>query len=204
MAQSRRHLALFLLLAIVNITLCYLVIGLDMDFIYAENSWMENIQAIILIICSCVFAYRAFQFSDRHKYIAFLFAILCFTFAFREVDIDRLDMPKWLIFMLAEEGRGFFFLVAFFFLGMILKDSKHYFRNLKVYVKSTLALYITVSALCLILLSEAFDKKILNITYRVFFEELSELVAYCLLLATALDLKRCLNTITRTLSHKQR
>ena len=175
--------------------LSYLVIGLGMDFIYKENNWMENIQAAVLVVCCAVFAYQSFQFYDRHRHIALFLSILCFIFAFREVDADKLDWPTWLVFLLAEKGRAIFFIIAFVYLGLILREARYYFANLRAYMTTSLVVYVFIAAFFLIVLSSAFDKKVIKISYWIFFEELSELVAYCLLFVASLDIVRALNRV---------
>jgi len=123
---DRRNLIVLSVLLSGNLVLWYLAIGRGMDFIYEENSWMENIQAGVLLVSCVVFAFAGFALRGKHRALALFLAVLCFIFSFREVDVDELGVSTWLIFLLAEEGRAIFFLVALVLLVLMLKDAEYY------------------------------------------------------------------------------
>ena len=120
---DRRNLIVLSVLLSGNLVLWYLAIGRGMDFIYEENSWMENIQAGVLLVSCVAFAFAGFALREKHRVVALFLAVLCFIFSFREVDVDELGVSTWLIFLLAEEGRAIFFLVALVLLILMLKDA---------------------------------------------------------------------------------
>ena len=53
---DRRNLIVLSVLLSGNLVLWYLAIGRGMDFIYEENSWMENIHAGVLLVSCVLFA----------------------------------------------------------------------------------------------------------------------------------------------------
>ena len=192
---DRRNLIVLSVLLSGNLGLWYLAIGRGMDFIYEENSWMENIQAGVLLVSCVVFAFAGFALRGKHRALALFLAVLCFIFSFREVDVDELGVSTWLIFLLAEEGRAIFFLVALFLLVLMLKDAKYYLDNRRLYLRSPLGIHLVQAAILLVVLSRAFEKDLFGFRHHVFYEELSELLAYCLLFATSLDLVKVLSGI---------
>ncbi|HJM65244.1 MAG: hypothetical protein CMN05_11495 [Roseibacillus sp.] len=194
---DRRNLIVLSVLLSGNLVLWYLAIGRGMDFIYEENSWMENIQAGVLLVSCVAFAFAGFALREKHRVVALFLAVLCFIFSFREVDVDELGVSTWLIFLLAEEGRAIFFLVALVLLVLMLKDAKYYLGNRRLYLRSSLGIHLVQAAILLIVLSSAFEKDLFGFRDHVFHEELSELLAYCLLFAASLDLVKALREIER-------
>jgi hypothetical protein len=192
---DRRNLIVLSVLLSGNLVLWYLAIGRGMDFIYEENSWMENIQAGVLLVSCVVFASAGFALREKHRALALFLAVLCFIFSFREVDVDELEVSTWLIFLLAEEGRAIFFLVALVLLVLLLKDAKYYLANRMLYLRSSLGIHLVQAAILLVALSRAFEKDLFGFRHHVFYEELSELLAYCLLFAASLDLVKALRGI---------
>ncbi len=192
---DRRNLIVLSVLLSGNLVLWYLAIGRGMDFIYEENSWMENIQVGVLLVSCVVFASAGFALREKHRALALFLAVLCFIFSFREVDVDELEVSTWLIFLLAEEGRAIFFLVALVLLVLLLKDAKYYLANRMLYLRSSLGIHLVQAAILLVALSRAFEKDLFGFRHHVFYEELSELLAYCLLFAASLDLVKALRVI---------
>ena len=192
---DRRNLIVLSVLLSGNLVLWYLAIGRGMDFIYEENSWMENIQAGVLLVSCVVFASAGFALRVKHRALALFLAVLCFIFSFREVDVDELEVSTWLIFLLAEEGRAIFFVMALALLALLLKDAKYYLANRMLYLRSSLGIHLVQAAILLVALSRAFEKDLFGFRHHVFYEELSELLAYCLLFAASLDLVKALSGI---------
>lgn len=195
MFLDRRNMFILSLLLLVNLLFWYLAVGRGMAFIYEENSWIENIQAGLLLGSAVIFASSAFSHEARARVLALLLALLCFIFSFREVDVDELDVPAWLIFLLAEEGRAIFFIMALGLLLLLLRHATYYLANRMRYLRSSLGIYFLLAAILLVVLSGAFEKDLFGSRYHVFYEELSELLAYCMLFAASLDLPRALRRI---------
>lgn len=183
------------LVLIANLLFWYLAIGQEMSFLYEENSWMENIQVGLLLGSSLMFASSALSKEVSARVLALFLALLCFIFSFREVDVDELAVPTWVIFLLAEEGRAIFFGMALVLLALLVRHASYYLAHGIRYLRSSLGIYCLMAAILLVVLSGAFEKDLFGSRYHVFYEELSELLAYCMLLAAALDLPRALRGI---------
>ena len=85
-------------------------------------------------------------------------------------------------------------------LSKLLRNFRHYREDLSLYLRASLGIYLLKAAFLLIVLSSVFEKNILGSSYHVFAEELSEFLAYGLLLLTSLDLVRALNGIAHKVS----
>ena len=197
---DRRNARALLVLLAVTLLLTYLVVGRGMDIIYQENNWLENLQVAVLLISCLVFALAGLTLRSRDRALALFLAILCFIFSFREVDVDELRVPGWLIFLLAEEGRAVFFVVALIPLLRLLRSLRHYRDHWAHYMRASLGVYLLKAAFLLIVLSSAFEKNIFGDSYHVFAEELAEFVAYCLMLLASLDLVRALGRVAQEVS----
>ena len=98
-------------------------------------------------------------------------------------------------FLLAEEGRAIFFVMALGLLLLLLRHATYYLANRMRYLRSSLGIYFLLAAILLVVLSGAFEKDLFGSRYHVFYEARSELLAYCMLFAASLDLPRALRRI---------
>jgi len=197
---DRRNSRALLLLLALSLVLSYLAVCREIGMIYEENNWLENMQVVILLISCLTFALAGSALRSRDRALALFLSTLCFIFSFREVDVDELQVPGWLIFLLAEEGRAVFFVIALIPLSKLLRNFRHYREHLSLYLRASLGIYLLKAAFLLIVLSSVFEKNIFGSSYHVFAEELSEFLAYGLLLLTSLDLVRALNGIAHKVS----
>ncbi len=110
----------------------------------------------------------------------------CFIFVFREVDVDKFDVPQFIIFLLAEEGRVIFFVAYFALIAMLAKEYHHYWSYKDIYLRSNFFMYLSIAAFLLLVFSHAFDRKWVVVEHQAFYEELSEISAYYMLLVAAL------------------
>ena len=197
---DRRNSRALLMLLALSLVLSYLAVCRGVDMIYEENNWMENTQVVILLISCLTFALAASVLRSRDRALALFLSVLCFIFSFREVDVDELQVAGWLIFLLADEGRAVFFVVALIPLVGLLRNFRHFREHLGLYLRSSIGIYLLKAAFLLIVLSGAFEKNIFGSSFHVFAEELSEFLAYGLLFLTSLDLVRALGEIERKVS----
>ena len=157
----------------------------DSQSIYKENGLMENLQACCLVISCLLFFVAGLRLQPTLRYVVFFFSWLSFAFLLRELDIEKLNVPEIVILFGAGKGRAVFLIPLFVLMFFILKNSKHYFKNLTVYIGSAMGIYIVFAALLLIA-GWPLDKAAFDIPYRVFFEEVFELAGYYFLTIAAL------------------
>ena len=182
---------------LIDLVLVYLVIFQHAESLYRENSWVENMQVGFLAIGCLLYFVSAMRLNGDHRIVCLFFSMLSFIFMFREVDVDKLDVPRVVIFMLAEQGRAFFFLILLGLLFYELRKFSYYWRNRRYYLSSSIFIFIATAALLLIIFSTAFDQKLIRVEHRIFYEELSEMTAYLMMLGAALFSRKDLNWIAQ-------
>lgn len=157
----------------------------ELEFIYKENGLLENLQALCLALSCLIFFVAGLRLQLTLRYVVFFFSWLSFVFLLRELDIEKLDVPNIVIMFGAGKGRAIFLIPLFAVMFYIVKNSRHYLVNFKVYLFSAMSAYIVLSALFLIA-SWPFDKALIDIPHRVFIEETVELAGYYFLTIAAI------------------
>ncbi len=187
MLMKNKHFFCWSAIIVLDAIFMYFVMAQGMHDLYRENSWAENLQALLLIIAFIIFSISAYQHSGRERIFSAFLGMICFAFFFREIDFDRIaGMPSFIVFMLAGQGRGFFFAIILCLMALIVKDYKHYFTHIKAYLCNPVVIYLCVLAPAMLVFSHVFDRKIWMLEYRVFYEELAEMTAYCFMLCSAI------------------
>ncbi len=147
-----------------------------------ENGAIENIQVTILLMTMLIFSYHYFKY--KLKYVAFIGFTICFAFIFRELDVEKFNIPNILILLGSGIGRNIIVaLLIMISLYLFWKyfdkdDLRHLFSNF---------LYIPILSVILLLLSSVFDQNIIHLQYNLLFEELFETNAYLLILITSIN-----------------
>ncbi len=184
--MTPRNAIVMAILIVLNLTLVFMVLVNNDEFIYKENSWIENIQVVMLLLSCLIFFISSLRLRGQSRIIFASFSVLCFIFVFREVDVDKFDVPQVVIFLLAEEGRVIFFVTQFVLIAMLVKEYHHYWSYKDIYLRSNFFTYLSIAAFLLLVFSHAFDRKWVVVEHQAFYEELSEISAYYMLLVTAL------------------
>lgn len=192
---SRQSLIILFGILLFDASLLIVYFLFNGEYHHEENNWMENLQVVLLATAFCIFAYNASQTLDRHRNISLFFMMMCFIFIFREVDFDKLDIPQWLIFMLAEEGRSVFFFLWLGIMAIEIRHHKYWRSNKGLYLSSCFFIYLGIAAFCLIFISEALDKKLITFNGKIFCEELAEVTAYYFITAAAMVSRKCFKRI---------
>jgi len=163
----------------------YLVIGLDMSHLHAENGLLENIQVILLTLTIVVFIMQYFFCENSHRFFSLAGSFLCLVFVLRELDVEDLDLPQLIIMLGSGSGRNI--LMALLGLALFVYAVKN-FRAIRVFIPAifyeTSSLTILVGLLFLIF-GGLFDKGYIENVYSQFFEEILEVVGYYLLFTGA-------------------
>lgn len=188
-------LILFAFLVTLNAGLAYFSIYLGDASIYAENGLMENLQALFLALACVGYTLAIPKVHGRHRLLTSFLALLMFAFVFRELDVDKMDVPEIFIFFLAEKGRAFYFVPLVFMFLALLKDIKHYVKYIGLYLSSVTMVYFAIAAVLLIVFSTAFDKKWMGGAYSYYWEEAVELPAAILFFLSAVFVSRDLDKV---------
>ncbi len=147
----------------------------------AENGILENLEVLFLFLAMLFFLY-----ASRHvslKTIGWFSAVVCFSFILREVDVEDLSLPQWLIVIGSGKGRNALIVaLSLFTLWQLFKQINY--RMIVPLLATRFAFYMYWVFLCLVL-SWLFDKGVVKSDSSNIFEELSEVNAYALILFSA-------------------
>ena len=152
-------------IAILDGTLTYLVVVQNAEYIYRENSWIENMQVGFLFIACLLFISAAFRTARHHRNLCGFLASLSFIFVFREVDVEKFDVPQWLIFLFAEQGRAVFYAISLGMLFLEIGKYSYYLKNRHHFISSNLFRFMAIAALLLIIFNTAFDQKLIKVNH---------------------------------------
>jgi len=162
----------------------YSVYVLNQPSIYAENGPLENIQVFTLSLACLVFFLPAVCQERNDKLFQLFLSLLCLSFVLREVDIEDLNVPNILISIGSGTGRNVLLIIGFIAIfSSMLFNLTHQKKVLKRYVLSKGGLLL-VTAGILLCIGSLFEEMTL-VAHHAFFEEMSELTGYVIILLVA-------------------
>lgn len=151
--------------------------------VYQENALLENLQALILSISFFVFL-MVLKEKRNDRTLVLFFAILCLSFVLRELDVERFDLPEIIIFLGAGKGRNFMLLAGFSTtLFFFIKHRVAYNKVLRAFISSPM-FRLLMAAMVALIASDIFERSSLD--HHVYYEEISELFGYTLLLVASI------------------
>jgi len=162
----------------------YGVFILDNVAIYAENGPLEILQAVLLTM-SCIVFLVAVAFQKQPARLICLFcAVLCYSFVVRELDVERLNVHRYIKFIGSGVGRNTTLAVAFTAILVYAGFNFSCYKKAVIqFLKSRPGISLMVGGL-LLLLGSVFEKNH-SILYNAYFEEILELFGYVFVLLTA-------------------
>ncbi|MDP2179695.1 hypothetical protein [Methylicorpusculum sp.] len=163
------------------------VFVLDNVNVYSENGPLENMQ-VGLIAISCFVFLTPLALKKSSEKLTHLFCFwLCYSFLVRELEIERLDAPDFLVLIGSGIGRNIILAVGFISLtGYALSKFSYYKEVALAFLKSKTGLLLMLGGLFLVI-GTLFEISS-SINQNVLFEELFELGGYCFILVSALSL----------------
>jgi hypothetical protein len=162
----------------------YSVYVLNQTTTYIENGLLENIQVLTLSIACLVFFLPIVRQKRNDKLFLLFFAFLCLGCVLREVDIEDLNVPNFLILTGSGAGRNIILATGFFAIfSCSIFNVTHYKKVLRSFFLSKCGILI-VTAGILLCIGDFFEKVSL-IQNRTFYEEMFELSGYILILSVA-------------------
>ena len=191
-SSSTVHLICFSVIALIIASCCYFVMLADVGPIYAEHGLMENMQVGLIMLAGFVFIVQAVSSDARAREIMVFFALLSVIFVAREIDFFKMqgEIAEPLYWLLGTHmGKALFYVPALYILWRQLRLFGFYYANRGFFLRLPSVQYLMIAAFLLIVMSSIFDTKEWHFKYRHFFEELSELAAYCFYFAAALLMK---------------
>lgn len=159
----------------------------ETGWVYSEGGALEILQAVVLFCALLYYVYALFQKNaSGERMIILFFAVLMWAFILREVDFDKMGLPSAAVFMLY--GRGRMITLAAGFAAALIGAAMHF----KHYLKASLSFILSrrgalMAVACALLWTGYVFEHHLGIANAELFEEGFELVAYCLILTSAVD-----------------
>lgn len=155
--------------------------------VYEENGVLENMQALILVLCAGLFACKAPSSPGRLMLVPLFLCWLSVSFVFREVDVEDLAVPQWLIALGSGKGRNTLLAVTLFPMLVIAWRSRSWYWALIRRFFRTQAGKTLLLAAAMTFIGRLFEEARMLVHYA-WFEEAAETIAYGLMAAAAWQL----------------
>lgn len=167
----------YLLLLLVDVVLAYGVLVSGREGWTEEGAMIENLQAAAMAFSFLILVPTAFRVRGLNSWLIGVFALTCWAFLLREVEVQDLNVHKFVIFLGSGIGRDVSIVAAYVLFGLVfLKRFLGDFRSLPSVFLSRVAMVVVVG--CLFLVLGAFFEPL----GLMFFEELTELNGALLIL----------------------
>ncbi len=180
MFSIRNNITLFSVFAVINASLVYFSFTQQSDSFHSEGAALENTQVIFLIISAVGFLFLL-PFKHPYKTIHLAIALLCFSFILRELDLEHMDVFQ--IIKILGSGQGRILLLASLWASLSFYSYNAVENKvcaLKGFCFSPL-FSVLLFAFLMLMAGAVLDKKIIEISQPMFFEELAEVNAYMLI-----------------------
>ena len=180
MFSIRNNITLFSVFAVINASLVYFSFTQQSDSFHSEGAALENTQVIFLIISAVGFLFLL-PFKQPYKTIHLAIALLCFSFILRELDLEHMDVFQ--IIKILGSGQGRILLLASLWASLSFYSYNAVENKvcaLKGFCFSPL-FSVLLFAFLMLMAGAVLDKKIIEISQPMFFEELAEVNAYMLI-----------------------
>ncbi len=192
--MTTQYKIFFIALAAISAISAIAVFGFDYTSVYQENRWLENMQVLVLV-AGFVISLRALVKGERNDKLVLAFvAFLMYSFTLRELDVETLSVPAWVVSMGSGTGRNIIgAIVLLTILAIGLFNVKYYWGLAKSAFKHPLIKYLA-ACIAFLLVSDVAER-LTFLAHYAFYEELAELLGFSMLLCAANELiKKPLDT----------
>lgn len=156
--------------------------------VYDENSLLENTQAVTLFFAFLMFLAPVVNSARRDRLLAAFFGMLALGFILRELDVERLNVPEFLILIGSGDGRNLLLAMGFLFILVIaLFNSRYYINLASCFLRARVGVTAMLAGIFLVL-GDMFED--IHVAHNMLFEESLELVGYAFFMAAASSLAR--------------
>ncbi len=153
-----------------------------------ENGFVENSQVMVLFLSSIAFMVPVARTKGIIRYALLSGVLLCFSFILRELDVECLDVPRWVVVIGSGVGRNVLLGIGWVVMGCYFIRS---ISELREWIKPVLLskiTYLLIISACVLLLGAVFDHKDNKVASDQLVEELFELLGYGLFLIASLKI----------------
>ena len=174
-----------------------------------ENGVLENTQIALLLLSGLVFVVQSFSVERNLRFILWMGVWLSPSIILRELDIETLAVPQWVIAIGSGTGRNLIMGVGWIALCLLaIKSYSTWKGSFRRIARSRMAIFM-YSAVTMLLLGSLFDHRAISEGQGKLWEELFETIGYFLLLPAAFFSKSILQSspaahmLDRELSEEQ-
>ncbi len=151
-----------------------------------ENGILENTQVALLLLSGIIFAVQSFAVVRKVRFILWMGAWFCLSIILRELDVEDLAVPQWVVWIGSGTGRNLIMAAGWGVLGVIaIKSYPELKGSFARIARSRTAIFVFAAG-TLLLLGSLFDHETVVADQGMFWEEAFETIGYFLLLPAAL------------------
>lgn len=152
----------------------------DSTALAQENGVLENAQVVFLFVSGIIFFFQSFSAGRLTRLLLWMAGWLCLSFILRELDVDKLPVPSWVVLIGSGMGRNLIMAAGWGFLAvLVIKSFSDLKGNLWVVFKSKTAILGMVACAFLV-----FGAIFEELKFQLL-EESSEALGYFLLIPSA-------------------
>lgn len=158
----------------------------EVDVVAQENGILENTQVALLLMTALVFAVKSVAVVRRVRFILWMGAWFCLSIILRELDVEDLAVPQWVVWVGSGMGRNLIMGIGWIVLGVVaIKSYPELKGSFGMIARSRTAILVFFAGI-LLLLGSIFDHESVMIERGKLVEEALETLGYFLLLPAAL------------------
>ena len=153
-----------------------------------ENGVLENTQVVLLFLSGLIFAVHSFSVARNVRFLLWMGAWFCLSSILRELDVEKLAVPQWVVWIGSGMGRNVIMGVGWIVLCVLaIKSYPEWKGSFRRIARSRTAIFMYSSA-TILLLGSLFDHGSRTDQGKLW-EELFETIGYFLLLSAAFFLQ---------------
>ncbi|MEE9368967.1 MAG: hypothetical protein V3V05_08885 [Pontiella sp.] len=154
--------------------------------LYAENGPLENLQVLLLFLSAIAFLIPVSKAPISLKYVLLAGALLSCSFILRELDVENLNVPKWVVSIGSGVGRNIVLGSGWIALGVLaIKSISAFKENFRDILLSRTMLLLVIAGVIL-LFGALFDHKDNKTSLDELAEEVIEVLGYATFFLAAL------------------
>lgn len=143
-----------------------------------ENGPLENLQVALLFFSSIAFLIPVARAERSYRCVLLAGTMLCYSFILRELDVEDLAVPQWVILLGSGTGRDILLGLGWVAVGVLTLKSRAVFKDtIKPILFSRATMLIVISGLVLFS-GSIFDHKDNKTPADQLAEEIIEVVGY--------------------------
>lgn len=151
-----------------------------------ENGLLENLQVALLVLSAIAFLVPVARAERSYRCVLLGGVMLCFSFILRELDVEDLPVPQWVIAIGSGAGRDILLGTGWVAVGVLAIQSRiQIIASIKPIVFCRTTLVVVIAGFILVS-GSFFDHKDNKVAADQLAEELIEVVGYGTLLVGAL------------------